>query len=83
MSCTKQTNEQPDKTGASEIVELSHSDAIIPYLRRDLALIVTGLVVIVAIVASFQIGAMPVLDKILPLVTLLLGFFFGPRVSKL
>jgi hypothetical protein len=26
---------------------------------------------------------MPVLDKILPLVTLIFGFFFGHRVSKL
>jgi hypothetical protein len=43
----------------------------------------TGLVVIVALVAAYQEGAMPVLDKILPLVTLALGFFFGQRAAKL
>lgn len=51
-------------------------------IRRDLALIVTGLVVAVALIATFQSGALPVLDKILPLVTLAFGFFFGHRASK-
>jgi hypothetical protein len=48
-----------------------------------LALIIIGLVSIIALVAVFQSGAMPVLDKFLPLATLALGFFFGQQVAKL
>ena len=51
-------------------------------LRRDLALAATGLLVIVALIAAFQIGAMPVLDKLLPLVAIIFGFFFGRRSNK-
>ena len=42
-----------------------------------------GLVSIIALVAVFQNGAMPVLDKFLPLAMLVLGFFFGHQVAKL
>jgi hypothetical protein len=51
-------------------------------LRRDLALAATGLLVIIALIAAFQIGAMPVLDKLLPLVAIIFGFFFGRRSNK-
>jgi hypothetical protein len=59
------------------------SDRLVHLVRRDLAVIITGLVVIVALVAAFQNGAMPVLDKVLPLVMLAFGFFFGHRAGRL
>jgi hypothetical protein len=37
---------------------------------------------ILALVASFQTGAMPVLEKVLPLVTLVFGYFFGQRLGS-
>jgi len=46
-------------------------------------LIATGLIAFIALVAVFQYGAMPVLDKVLPIVTLAFGFFFGQRAAKL
>lgn len=52
-------------------------------IRRELALTMTGLIAVIALVAVFQSGAMPVLDKVLPLVTLAFGFFFGQRAAKL
>ena len=51
-------------------------------LRRELALIVTGIVSAIALIASLQVGAMPVLDKMLPLVAIIFGFFFGHRARK-
>ena len=51
-------------------------------LRRELALIVTGIVSVIALIASLQVGAMPVLDKMLPLVAIIFGFFFGQRARK-
>ncbi len=51
--------------------------------RRELALIIIGLVSVIALVAAFQNGAMPVLDNFLPLATLAVGFFFGQQVAKL
>jgi len=51
--------------------------------RRELALIIIGLVGVIALVAVFQNGAMPVLDKFLPLATLAAGFFFGQQAAKL
>jgi uncharacterized protein YacL len=63
--------------------EPNQEDPVMTLIRRELALIITGLVVVIALVASFQIGAMPVLDKVLPLVTLIVGFFFGHKTSKL
>lgn len=59
------------------------SDRLIHLVRRDLAVTITSLVVIVALVAAFQNGAMPVLDKVLPLVMLAFGFFFGHRAGRL
>jgi hypothetical protein len=49
---------------------------------RHLALAATGLPIIIALIAALQIGAMPVLDKLLPLVAIIFGFFFGRRSNK-
>jgi len=68
-----------------DFVDSEHkmSDRLVHLVRRDLAVIITSLVVVVALVAAFQNGAMPVLDKVLPLVMLAFGFFFGHRASRL
>jgi hypothetical protein len=42
----------------------------------------TVLLVIIALVAAFQMGAMTVLDKMLPLVAIIFGFFFGHRARR-
>jgi hypothetical protein len=71
-----------DDTHDGEIISNDNQEIVVEYLRRDLALIVTGLLVVIVIVATFQAGAMPVLDKMLPLVTLIFGFFFGQRARR-
>jgi hypothetical protein len=48
-------------------------------IRRDLALIATALLVVLAVVASIQDGAMPVFEKLLPLVAMIFGFFFARK----
>jgi hypothetical protein len=48
-------------------------------IRRDLALIATILLVVLAMVAAIQSGAMPVLEKLLPLVAMIFGFFFARK----
>jgi hypothetical protein len=77
---TKENIDRPKTT--SGIRKLRQEDPATARIRRDLALIVTGLLVVIALVAAFQIGAMPVLDKMLPLVAIIFGFFFGHRASK-
>jgi hypothetical protein len=49
------------------------------HIRRDLAIAFTVLLVIIAVMAALQNGAMPVLDKLLPLVAIIFGFFFGHK----
>lgn len=72
----------PDNNAISNDEESRREDPVMTLIRRELALIIVGLVVIIALVASFQIGAMTVLDKVLPLVTLIVGFFFGHKTSN-
>jgi hypothetical protein len=48
-----------------------------PTFRGILAIIVIGLIVFISILASFREAALPVLEKVLPLATLIVGFFFG------
>ena len=79
-----QQNEQTDPSQSDkQVVEALHEDSSAVRIRRDLALIMTGLLVVMALVAAFQIGAMPVLDKMLPLIAIVFGFFFGHKASKL
>jgi hypothetical protein len=52
-------------------------------IRRELALILVGFIVVVALIAVMQSGAMPILDKFLPAIMLVLGFFFGQKTSRL
>lgn len=56
-------------------------DTATPRLRRDLAVTVMILVAVISVVATFQSGAMPVLDKMLPLLALVFGFFFGQKTG--
>lgn len=71
-----------DNNAISDAEESKREDPVMTLIRRELALIIVGLAVVIALVASFQIGAMPVLDKVLPLVTLIVGFFFGHKTSN-
>lgn len=50
--------------------------------RNGLALLVAALVATISLVAAIQNGAMPVLDKILPLLTLAFGFYFGQQSGR-
>jgi hypothetical protein len=70
----------PDKTVVKRTK--AHDDLLAARVRQILALMFTGLIAVIAIIAAAQIGAMPVLDKMLPLVTLILGFFFGRSNSS-
>ena len=50
--------------------------------RRELAWAVTGLLIVVSVIAAFQKGALPVMDKVLPLAAIIFGFFFGNKTNK-
>ena len=58
-------------------------DSAASRIRRNLAIMVTALLIVIALIATFQIGAMPVLDKLLPLVAIIFGLFYGHRAGKL
>jgi hypothetical protein len=79
----RNTDEIPTARMQTKLIKRtkSNDDPLAPRVRQILALIFTGLIAIIAIIAAAQIGAMPVLDKMLPLVTLILGFFFGRNSS--
>jgi hypothetical protein len=51
--------------------------------RNGLAYFLAVLVAVISLVAAFQKDAMSVLDKILPLLTLAFGFYFGQQRSRL
>ena len=50
--------------------------------RFYLALMVATLVAVLALVAVVQPSAGAVLDKVLPLLTMVIGFFFGQQVQR-
>jgi hypothetical protein len=50
--------------------------------RFYLAIIVAALVVVLALITVVQPTASAVLDKMLPLLTMVLGFFFGQQVQR-
>lgn len=72
-----------DSETISNAPRLRREDPVAAQIRGNLAFITVGLLVVIALIAAFQIGAMPVLDKMLPLVAIIFGFFFGHRASKL
>jgi hypothetical protein len=50
--------------------------------RLYLALMVGALFIVLALVAVVQPTASAVLDKVLPLLTMVLGYFFGREVQR-
>lgn len=76
MNDLETSDRRPTPGRKSRNVEEAHSNA---RLRGQLAWIVTILFVGLALTAAYQAGAMPVLEKLLPLVALIFGFFFGTR----
>jgi hypothetical protein len=51
-------------------------------VRNHLAILMTSLLAILALVAAVQIGALPVIQLLLPLVGTIFGFYFGYRAGK-
>jgi hypothetical protein len=76
-------DQTPESTSRDDKREMKNSDATEMSIRRELALILVGFIVIVALIAVAQAGATPILDKFLPAIMLVLGFFFGQKSNKL
>lgn len=70
-------HEQPAQDDADEIGEAASQPT-----RRQLALLIVGLVMVIALIATVQNNAMSVLDKLLPLATMIVGFFFGHQIRR-
>jgi hypothetical protein len=51
-------------------------------IRNHLAVLLTSLLVILALLAAVQIGAMPVIQLLLPLIGTIIGFYFGVRFGR-
>jgi hypothetical protein len=66
----------------SSPAELQQEETTSLRTRRELAWAITGLLIIVSVIAACQKGALPVLDKVLPLAAIIFGFFFGHRTSR-
>lgn len=71
--------EDLEKSSSAEKAETLRPE---PKTTSQIALIVTGLLVFVAILASFQTDAMSVLDKVETLVGVVFGYYFGRVLPK-
>jgi hypothetical protein len=76
-------DQKPESTSIDDEREKKNTDATAMSIRRELALILVGFIVVVALIAVVQTGAMPILDKFLPAIMLVLGFFFGQKSNQL
>jgi hypothetical protein len=72
-----QTIEKPDSPSEPQQEEVASL-----HTRRELTRAVTSLLIILSVIAAFQKGALPVLDKLLPLVAIIFGFFFGHKTNR-
>lgn len=54
-------------------------NAVTSRIRRELAVLAAILLVIISTIAAFQNGAMPVLDKLFPLLVVVFAFFFESK----
>jgi len=75
----------PTPSSHSDGVQSTNRESIESALstRNGLAYFLAVLVAIISLVAAIQNDAMSVLDKILPLLTLAFGFYFGQQRSRL
>jgi hypothetical protein len=76
-------DQTPENTSRDEKRETNNTDATAMSIRRELALILVGFIVVVALIAVVQSGATPILDKFLPAIMLVLGFFFGQKSNQI
>jgi hypothetical protein len=76
-------DQTPENTSRDDKRETKNTDMTAMSIRRELALILVGFIVIVALIAVVQSGAMPILDKFLPAIMLVLGFFFGQKSNQI
>ena len=60
--------------------EQNQEEATSHRARRELAWAVTGLLIVVSVIAALQKGALPVLDKVLPLAAIIFGFFLETKI---
>lgn len=60
-------------------LEASNQVPLAALTRRQLAFSITALVVCIVASALYQPTAIPVLDKILPVLLLVLGYYFGQK----
>lgn len=52
------------------------------HVRGNLVYIVTGLIAFVCIVTMIYPETMPILDKLIPMLTLVLGYYFGYKSNQ-
>jgi fatty acid desaturase len=52
------------------------------HVRGNLVYIVTGLIALVCIVTMIYPETMPILDKLIPMLTLVLGYYFGYKNNQ-
>jgi hypothetical protein len=52
-------------------------------VRNHLAVLITSLLVILALIAAIQSGAMTVIQLLLPLVGTIFGFYFGYKAGRI
>ena len=71
-------NNTPDPSHDEEHNQPSPDDRT----RFYLAIMVATLVAVLALVAVVQPSASAVLDKLMPLLTMVIGFFFGQQVQR-
>lgn len=76
------TTRNPTKSATPDAPHKSEQDTTTADVRNHLAIMMTALLVILALVAAVQTGAMPVIQVLLPLVGTIFGFFFGYRVGR-
>lgn len=79
----EQKDQHPDHAKLDDKRNSNSRDTMLMLIRRELALILVGFIVIVASIAVMESGAMPILDKFLPAIMLILGFFFGQRSNQI
>ena len=75
--------QKPESTSLDDEREKKTTEMTAMSIRRELALILVGFIVVVALIAVMQSGAMPILDKFLPAIMLVIGFFFGQKSNQI
>lgn len=70
---------RPERTSP----KADHEAPSINTIRYQLAIMITALLVLIALLAAVQTNALAVLQILLPLIGTMFGFFFGYKVGKM